>query len=459
MQAMQRRQFLFGSLAAAALSSCSSPPASRPPNIIFVMLDDLGYGDFGCYGQELIRTPHTDAFAQTGVRFTDAYAGSTVCAPARCVLMTGKHTGHSSVRTNAGTMPILPEDQTVATALKQAGYTNGAFGKWGLGDIRTTGVPWQHGFDEFFGYLHQVHAHSYYPDFLWDNDQQMKLEGNHDGKGTQHTAELIAERTFDFIRRNHEQPFFCYACWTLPHGRYEMPSVAPYENEDWSELEKIYAAMVTMADDHFGKLLALLDDLGIADNTVVFLTSDNGGVAENSRGFNRFQSNGILRGHKGNLYEGGIRVPMIARWPGHSPAGTASDEAWGFYDFFPTACDLAGIPAPEGLDGRSVTPLLRGESADPERPHYWEFYPFDMQQQDYRLDRMQQAVRRGHWKALRPAPDAPVELYRLDDDPAESKNLAAEHPQLVAELEGWMQSQHTAPRKHDGPLSLQYSRT
>lgn len=455
MQAMNRRQFLQAALAGASVA-CSQPV--RPPNIVFVMLDDLGYADFGCYGQRLIRTPRADAFAREGVRFTDAYAGATVCAPSRCVLMTGKHTGHSSVRTNAGTMPLLATDQTVASVLQRAGYATGAFGKWGLGDIRTDGVPWKHGFDEFFGYLHQVHAHSYYPDFVWDNDRQFKLTGNQDGKGSQHTAELIADRTLDFIRRNQAQPFFCYACWTLPHGRYEMPDTAPYENEPWNEVEKTYAAMVTKADAHFGQLLDLLDELSLAENTVVFLTSDNGGVAPENSGLERFASNGPLRGAKGNLYEGGIRVPMIARWPGKTTPGAEDGSPWNFQDFFPTACEIAGAAIPDGLDGKSVLPLLRGQNFDAERALYWEFYPFDMKAQDYRLDRMQQAVRKGQWKAVRPLPDAPVELYDLSTDPGEQQNLAGQQAAIAGELVAWMEQQHTPPRKHDGVLSLQFAR-
>jgi len=422
------------------------------------MLDDLGYADFGCYGSDWIRTPRADAFAKQGVRFTDAYAGSTVCAPSRCVLMTGKHTGHSSVRSNAGTMPIRAADRTVGSALKDAGYATGAFGKWGLGDIRTDGVPWKHGFDEFYGYLHQVHAHSYYPDFIWNNDKQVKLEGNDAGKGSQHTADLIAGKTFDFIRRNQKQPFFCYACWTMPHGRYEMPNRAPYENEDWREVEKTYAAMITKADEHFGQLLDLLDELGLAENTVVFLTSDNGGVNPANTGLTRFESNGPLRGAKGNLYEGGIRVPMMVRWPGVTPAGKEHHEPWSFQDLFPTACEIAGAPAPAALDGRSVVPLLRGELMEPERPLYWEFYNFDMKTQQYRLDRMQQAVRRGKWKAIRPAPGQPLELYDLEADIGEQNNLAVAQPALAEELATWMRAQHTAPRKHEGTLSLQFSR-
>lgn len=456
MQPMERRQFLFSSGAAAA-GWMANAAQRRPPNIVYVMLDDLGYGDFGCYGQKLIRTPNVDKFAVEGLRFTDCYAGSAVCAPSRCTLMTGMHSGHGSIRTNAGTMPLLASDRTVASALKQAGYATGAFGKWGLGDIRTDGVPWKHGFDEFYGYLHQVHAHSYYPDFLWSNDRADPLKGNHDGRGSDYSADRIAEKTIDFVRRHRGEPFFLYACWTLPHGKYEIPSVTPYENEPWSDVEKTYAAMVTRADTHFGRLLEALKEHGLAENTVVFLTSDNGGVGAKSRGFDRFESNGPLRGAKGNLYEGGIRVPMMVRWPGAVKPKSESSVPWTFYDFFPTACEIAGATAPRGLDGRSVVPLLRGKAFDAERPLYWEFFQYDFRNQRYRLDAMQQAVRSGKWKAVRPGPEKPVELYDLSSDPGETRDVAASDAKLVAKLEGVMRAQHTLPRKQQGKLSLEFA--
>ena len=457
MQPMNRRQFLFTGSAALTASLSARSQVSRPLNIIYVMVDDLGYGDFGCYGQELIRTPHTDRLAKEGLRFTDCYAGSTVCAPSRSALLTGMHPGHCSIRTNAGTMPMLASDYTVASALKKAGYATGAFGKWGLGDIHTDGVPWKHGFDEFYGYLHQVHAHSYYPDFLWDNDRKDILKGNHDGKGSQYSADLIAERTYDFVRRHANEPFFLYACWTLPHGKYEIPSVAPYENETWSDVEKIYAAMITKVDAQFGRLMRVLEETGLAENTVVFLTSDNGGVDERSRKFDRFESNGKLRGAKGDLYEGGIRVPMIVRWPGVTKPGTESGVPSAFCDFFATACEIGGAPTPKNLDGRSIVPVLRNQFFDAERPLYWEFFPFDFKNQRYRLDVMQQAVRMGKWKGVRPKPGAPLELYDLTADPSETINLAAEQPGVVDRIELVMREQHTEPRMPEGPLSLQFA--
>lgn len=457
MQPMNRRRFLFSTSAMTAATMVSGGASHRPPNIVYVMLDDLGYGDFGSYGQKLIRTPNADRFANGGLRFTDCYAGSTVCAPSRCALMTGMHSGHGSVRTNAGTMPLRASDRTVASALKQAGYATGAFGKWGLGDIRTEGVPWKHGFDEFYGYLHQVHAHSYYPDFLWSNDRTDPLKGNHDGKGSDYTADLIAERTYDFVRRHRNEPFFLYACWTLPHGAYEIPGVTPYDNEPWSDLEKTYAAMVTKADSHFGRLLEVLKENGLAENTIVFLTSDNGGVDAKSRKFDRFESNGILRGAKGNLYEGGIRVPMMVHWPGVTKPKSESAVPWVFYDFYPTACEIAGAPPPRGLDGRSIVPLLRGKAFDVNRPLYWEFFPYDFKNQRYRLEAMQQAVRMGKWKAVKPSAQKPIELYDLSADPGESRSIASEHADMVAKFEAILKAQHTEPRKYEGELSLKFA--
>jgi arylsulfatase A-like enzyme len=237
-----------------------------------------------------------------------------------------------------------------------------------------------------------------------------------------------------------------------------MPSTAPYQDEPWTDVEKTYAAMVTQADAHFGQLLDLLEELALTSNTVVFLTSDNGGVNPDLTQLQRFASNGPLRGAKSSLYEGGIRVPMMVRWPGVTAAGGENGQPWSFQDFFPTACDLAGVAPPAGMDGVSVAPLLRGAPLDPKRPLYWEFYAFDMRKQDYDLGRMQKAVRQGRWKAIRPTPDAPVELYDVVADAGEQANVAASHPDVLAELQQWMDQQHTPPRKPEGVLSLQYAR-
>lgn len=442
---LSRRGFLAASGAAGLLQGA---PVRRP-SIVFVILDDLGYGDFGCYGQTKIKTPNADRAAAEGTRFTDCYAGGAVCAPSRSVLMTGLHMGHTPVRANAGTIPIAESDYTVAQALKAAGYATGGFGKWGLGDARSTGSPARHGFDEFFGYLHQVHAHSYYPEFLWDNEKQYPLPGNADGKRGQYSADIIAERSFEFLRKNRNRPFFLYACYTLPHSRFEIPSLAPYENEPWTTGQKTYAAMVTRADAHIGRLLALLKEYDLDRDTLVFITSDNGAHFGEEKGFGLFQSNGILRGQKGELFEGGIRVPMIARWPGKIAAGRTSGYPWGFFDVFPTLAEVAGAKTPAGLDGVSVAPVLFGGKPPQREFLYWEFLTYDNQQRRLRTERMAQAVRHGDWKALRLKPGAPLELYNLRADPGEKHNVAAANPAVVRRIETYLKTARTEPRPHD----------
>jgi arylsulfatase A-like enzyme len=431
-----------GFLAATGAAGLVRAAGSRPPNIVYVMLDDLGYGDFGCYGQKRIRTPHIDRVAAEGMRFTDCYAGGAVCAPSRASLMTGLHTGHAPVRANAGTIPLLSGDVTVAGVLKDAGYATGGFGKWGLGDAGSTGVPSRHGFDHFFGYLHQVHAHSYYPDFLWDDEKKFPMRG-------QYSADLIAERSFQFLRENRGRPFFLYCGYTLPHARFEIPSVAPYQDEPWTQGQKTYAAMVTRADTYVGRILGLLRELALERDTVVFVTSDNGAHTGEQKGFEFFRSNGALRGDKGDLYEGGIRVPMIARWPGRIQAGATSGYPWAFWDFLPTAAEIAGKRAPDGLDGVSAMPVLTGGSAPAREFLYWEFLTYDAKAGRLREERLSQAVRMGEWKAVRPAPGAALELYHLGRDAGESKDLAAAEPKIVARIEAYLKTARTAPRPHN----------
>ncbi len=447
---LTRRQFLGTAAGAGALAGCgSSPdePAARPPNIVYVMLDDLGYADFGCYGGEMIQTPNVDRFCAESVKFTDCYAGATVCAPSRCVLMTGLHTGHSTVRANAGTAPIGPDDLTVGELLQQGGYRTGVFGKWGLGDAHTTGVPNLQGFDESFGYLHQIHAHSYYPEFLWKNGEKYPLPGNAGGQEEQYTGDLIFEESLNFVRNNKDAPFFLYGAYTLPHGRYEVPSDAPYTNKDWPQEEKNYAAMVTLADTHIGRLLDLLRELALDEDTIVFVTSDNGGT-ENRAAF--FDSNKPFRGFKGNLYEGGIRVPMMVRWSGKTDAGRVCDVPWYFPDFLPTAAEIAGIRAPDGLDGKSVLPTIVGSSQPVHDFLYWEHNIHSRQTMSIVPDRLQQAVRTGDWKAVIPSPDAPFELYNLAADSGETVNVAAEHPVVVQQIQEYLETARTEPGPHMG---------
>jgi len=444
---LSRRAFLAAPLAAACARKPPARGTARPPNIVFVMLDDLGYADFGCYGSEMIETPNVDRLAASALRFTDVYAGGAVCAPARCSLMTGLHTGHTTIRANAGTAPIRPEDLTVGEVLQQAGYVTGVFGKWGLGDAHTPGEPRLQGFDESFGYLHQIHAHSYYPEFLWKNGEKYPLPGNTGGKHTQYSAEIIFEASLDFIRNNKDRPFFLYAAYTLPHGRYEIPSDAPYTDRDWPQQAKNYAAMVTLADTHIGRLWQLLRELGIEEDTVLFVTSDNGGTRQQNE---FFHSNKPFRGAKGQLYEGGIRVPMIVHWAGKTDAGRVSDVPWYFCDFLPTAAELAGARTPPGLDGKSVLPLIIGSSQPAHEHLYWEHYTYSRKLRRLNLDSRWQAVRMGEWKAVRPSPSAPLELYNLAEDIGETRNLAADKPELVKRMEEIIAAEHTEPGPHEG---------
>ena len=302
----------------AGLGGCRrevEPGPGRPPNIVFIMLDDAGYADFGCYGQQKIQTPNIDRFAAEAVKFTDCYAGGAVCAPSRCTLMTGYHTGHGSIRANAGTAPILDEDVTVAELLRPAGYVSGVFGKWGLGDAHTAGVPTKQGFDEFFGYLHQIHAHTYYPEFLWENETKYPLPGNANGAKKQYSADIIANKALDFVRRHQDRPFFLYGAFTLPHGHYEVPSDAPYTDRDWPQEEKNYAAMVTRFDRDIGRLFGLLERLGIDETTVVFFSSDNGPHKEGGadpeffeRAVRLAKKHGLKYAYADDIFEGSERV-------------------------------------------------------------------------------------------------------------------------------------------------------
>ncbi len=435
-----RRRFLKAVGAAAvlggkALSAAPSPRPAGKPNIIFIMADDLGYGDLGCYGQKVIRTPHIDRMAVGGTRFAQCYAGSTVCAPSRSVLMTGLHTGHTTVRGNAGKggrVPLREEDVTVAEVLKSAGYATGITGKWGLGEPNTPGVPNKQGFDEWLGYLNQRNAHSYYPPYLWRNQTKTPLTGNAGGKKTEYSHDMFTAFALEFIRKHKSEPFLLYLPYTIPHARYEIPSTAPYTDRPWKRNEKVHAAMVTRMDGDVGKIMALLAELGLDERTVVFFCSDNGAA---NRWEGRFDSSGPLRGRKRDMYEGGIRTPMIVRWPGRVPAGaTNTDAVWYFADFLPTAAALAGAKAPADIDGVNVLPVLLGDKTTlPDRFLYWEFF-----ERGY-----QQAVRWRNWKAIRPAPGKPLELYDLAADPGEKSDIAGKNPTVVAKIEAYLKTART----------------
>ncbi len=478
----------------AVVCAVGANAAERRPNIVFLLADDLGYGDLGAYGQKKIRTPHLDRLAKEGMRFTQAYSGHNVCAPARCVLMTGLHPGHAYIRENRGGVgipgsgggegqePVPPGELKLPATLKRLGYVNGGFGKWGLGAVGSTGDPLAQGFDRFFGYNDQAVAHNFYPVSLWSDRERVplrnpkfsahqKLPAEADPakresyaafSGPDYAPDSIHAEAERFVRAHRERPFFLYYPTTVPHLALQVPedSLAEYAGAFPEEPylgdrgylphptpRAAYAAMVTRLDREIGKLLALLDELGLRENTIVVFTSDNGPLYGRLGGTDTefFDSAAGLRGRKGSYYEGGFRVPSIVRWPGKIAAGSVSARVTGFEDWLPTLAELAGAPdaAPAGIDGISFAPTLLGRT-QPERPFLYRESPgYDGQQ----------AIRVGDWKAIRtnlnPRPRAaskapgPVELYNLADDPAETRNVAAAHPDVVARLTALMAAQHT----------------
>ncbi|HEU5117381.1 MAG TPA: arylsulfatase [Isosphaeraceae bacterium] len=410
--------------------------AANRPNVIFVLADDLAQGDLGCYGQSKIKTPVLDRMAREGTRFTQAYSGTSVCAPSRTSLMIGQHTGHSPIRANRevqpeGQKPLPPDTYTVARLFKDHGYATACTGKWGMGMFDTPGSPLKVGFDHFFGYNCQRHAHSYFPTYLYRDDQRFSLDGK------TYADELIIEDTVSWIKKHKDQPFFLFHSVTLPHGKYEIDSLGAYENKDWTTLQKTYAAMVTRFDSDMGRLFSTLKEIGVDDNTLVIVAGDNGSSfppnSEIGRLFNQAQG---LRGFKRSLYEGGLRQACLARWPRQVPAGRVCDEPWAFWDFLPTCADLIDVKLPEDVktDGVSIVPLLKGGHA-PERDYfYWELHESGPSLQ---------AVRFGDWKAVKNAPSADIELYDLKADPGEQHNQAADHPELVAKAAALMKEAHT----------------
>ena len=452
---------LFLPVLYAGTGALATAAPEKKPNIVFIMADDLGYAHLGCYGQRKILTPRIDRMAAEGLRFTQCYAGAPVCAPSRSVLMTGLHSGHTSVRGNSGGIPLLDDDVTVAELLKPLGYSTGIFGKWGLGDAGTPGVPTRQGFDEFFGYLHQVHAHFYYPFFLWHNEQKFLLPGNDGGKQEQYTHDVIVDRALEFVRRNRERRFFLYMPFTIPHTELLVPedSFGEYEGKfqeprpyvdrrrhyaDQPAPRTAFAAMVTRMDRDVGRVLDLLGELGIDRQTIVFFTSDNGGQGGGGPDLKFFQGNAPLRGAKGQLHEGGIRVPMIVRWPGVVESGAVSDHVWSFQDVMPTLVELGGGTTPPRTDGISAVPSLVGETVagrkqERHRHLYWE-HP--------RGRGLMQAVRMGRWKALRAGWAAPIELYDLEKDIGETTDVAREHGGVVRTIETYLKTARTQPRKY-----------
>lgn len=438
----------------------ASEGAERP-NLIWVMADDLGYGELGCYGQKVIRTPQIDRMAAEGMRFTRFYAGATVCAPSRSVLMTGQHHGRTRVRGNAGpTNPVAqalrPDDVTVARVLHDAGYATALVGKWGLGDAgpAETGLPRRQGFDHFFGYLNQRHAHNHFPSFLWREEERITLpnrgvSSGDDGSGYATSAlmyadDLFADEALKFVANHQERPFFLYWCMVIPHANNErnrdlkdgahVPDYGPYKKEGWPPQDKGQAAMITRLDSYVGRLLDQLRLLGLAEKTLVVFTSDNGPHNESSHHLERFQPGGPLRGIKRSLTDGGIRVPAIAWWPGHVKAGSVSDHIAYFGDWMATAAELAGASLPSGRDSISFVPTLRGASSG-QREHeflYWEFHERGFSQA---------ALYQGRWKGIREGRlSAPLVLYDLQNDPGETTDVAAKHPEIVARLDAYLKT-------------------
>jgi arylsulfatase A-like enzyme len=463
---------LFRVAFAAAAFTCVHGVAGaedlRRPNIVVILADDLGYGDLGCYGQQLFATPRIDRMAAEGLRFSQFYAGSPVCAPSRCTLLTGLHTGHARIRGN-GTpdgrpVALLPKDLTLAEVLRSAGYSTACIGKWGLGEHGSTGIPNAQGFDYFYGFLNQVDAHFHYPRTLWRDDAEFILEGNDPDAHTGTPAQtLFTTETLAYIRAHAAAPFFLYLTYTVPHAELAAPAdeiasfagecfepETPFAKDHYGAQPKpraAFAAMVTMLDRDVGRVLDLLDDLGLSKNTLVLFTSDNGPHREGGHDPEYFDSNGPLRGIKRDVYDGGIRVPLIARWPGAIAPGSITPHVAAFWDLLPTCAEFAGAKIPKHLDGISFAPTLRGDSAQ-QKQHdylYWEFY-----EQGGR-----QALRARDWKAVRMNvlrdPAAPVELYNLTDDVGETHDLAASNPETAARLRALMRSTHTPSRDFSLP--------
>lgn len=418
--------------------------ATRPPNLIFIMVDDMGYGDLGVYGQKLIQTPAMDQLALEGMRFTNCYAGAPVCAPSRSVLMTGLHSGHTKIRGNFSALevPELPlprriplgkEDITLAEILKEAGYVNGIFGKWGLGEATTTGEPNAKGFDAWMGFNNQRRAHSHYPEYLWNNQDTLFIEKNQKDQKGQHSHELFTQYALNFLEKNRDTTFFLYLPYCLPHSQFSATPeyLAKYTDQPWSEQEKTYAAMINMIDADVGILIQKLREYGVEENTLVLLCSDNG-AANRYEGV--FDSSGPLKGRKRDMYEGGIRTPMIAWMPGTVPAGEVSDYPWYFPDVLPTFAEIAGVESPEGIDGMSVLALLKGNvMPESDRFMYWEFHEkgFD------------QAVRWKNWKVVRRGVNGSLELYDLSQDESESKDVASENPEILKQFENYLANART----------------
>ena len=439
---MKIPNIIIALVASLPLGEAAESTSTAKPNIIYILSDDLAQGDLGCYGQKLIQTPNLDRMASEGTRYTQAYCGTTVCAPSRTSLMTGLHMGHSPVRANReldaeGQLPLPAGTLTVAQLLKSEGYATACVGKWGMGMFDTTGSPLKLGFDHFFGYNCQRHAHSYFPKFLYNDDKRFDLPGNDgntkvEGKGAIYAQDLIADETLKWVSAQKDKPFFLYYSITLPHAATQTNNQGLYKDKPWSEEEKNYAAMVTRLDTDIGRLLTLLKELKLDEKTLVIVTGDNGSSfpPDSAIGKRFNQASNGMRGFKRSLYEGGLRNVGIARWPGVVPAARVSDEAWAFWDFLPTAAELSGakIPASFKPDGLSLVSFLKGGPAPRREYFYWELHE----------GASLQALRWGDWKAVRNGPSKPIEIYDLKTDVIESNDIAARNPELVAKAEAMM---------------------
>lgn len=411
------------------------------PNIIWIMADDLGMGDLGCFGQKKIQTPNIDRMAVEGTRFTSAYCGTSVCAPSRASLMTGLHMGHCPIRANRevqpeGQMPLPKENPTVAELLKKEGYATGLFGKWGLGFPGSGSEPTKRGFDAFYGYNCQRKAHDYFPPELWHNDERVTITENAGGRHGAFSHDLITTEMLKWVRAQKDHPFYLFFAATPPHGKWDVPDFSPYASENWNETEKAFAAQITRLDASVGQLLALIKEMGVDDHTLIIFTSDNGACEDSGQHtVEFFDSNGPWRGTKRGMYEGSLRVPTVARWPGVVPPGRVTDAPWAFWDFLPTALDLAGarLPTEMGIDGVSIAPLLRGGNAPPRELFYWELHE----------KASKQAVRFGDWKAVRDPFNEPIQLFDLKADPYETKDLASEKPDIVKMAEALLAKART----------------
>ncbi|NRB47136.1 MAG: arylsulfatase [Saprospiraceae bacterium] len=456
---------LLGSIFLLACFSCQSPSpkdetasqSPSKPNIIYILADDLGYGDIGVFGQQRFQTPHLDALARGGLMLTQHYAGTTVCAPSRSSLMTGLHTGHTPIRGNKrtppeGQQPLPSESITIAEKLKEGGYVTGAFGKWGLGGPGSEGAPENQGFDTFFGYLCQTLAHNYYPYHLWNNQDKLMLAENEGKQEGIYAPNLIHEEALAFIEANKDTSFFLYYPSVIPHAELFAPSAymekhrgkydpeKSYEGRDDGERYRrgpygsqpeghaAFAAMVNLLDDQVGEISAQLEALGIAENTLIIFSSDNGPHLEAGADPDYFDSNGPMKGYKRDLYEGGIRVPTIAYWPSKVAPGSSSDHLSAFWDLYPTFCEVAGLSAESDIDGLSFLPTLLGQEQTQHEYLYWEFHERGGRQ----------AVRKGKWKAVKydifKNPQRSIELYDISTDIGEENDLAADHPEIVAEM-------------------------